>query len=333
MTRLALLAATALALLPLAAPTPARAQGAAPVSPVAVVNAFEGFFGAHAGFRRSHAKGICAEGSFVGTAEGQRLSRASFFAGQPVPGVLRFSTGGGNPRASDVARGVRGLGASFSLPNNESFGMAMISTPMFFATTPQQLMGFFESRRPDPATGQPDPQRVAAFNAANPETLRQGAWLAANPPPASYATAPYNSASSFILVDAAGERRHARWSFVPVAGIQGLTDEQMRTLGPDFLFDELRGRVAAGPVAFDMMITLAQPGDDVNNPTIAWPADRPAVNAGRLTVTAVSPDAGGACRDIIFNPIALPAGIEPSADPTLPARAPAYAVSLSRRRQ
>jgi catalase len=69
----------------------------------------------------------------------------------------------------------------------------------------------------------------------------------------------------------------------------------------------------------------------VTNPTVAWPADRPAVNVGRLTVTSVAPDDGGSCRPIIFNPTALPAGIEPSADPTLPVRAPAYAVSLSRR--
>jgi catalase len=326
--RLLLLAATALAALPLA--TPARAQ-TAPATPQALVGALEGTFGQHAGFRRSHAKGICAEGSFVGNAEGQRLSRASVFSGQPAPAVLRFSVGGGNPNLSDTSRSVRGLGVVLTLPNNESFGMAMISSPMFFAATPEQFVSFIESRRPDPATRMPDPQKVAAHNAAFPETTRQGAWLAANAPPASYATAAYNSASSFIFVDRAGERRHARWSFVPVAGVQGLTAEQMQSLPGNFLFDELRQRAARGPVAFDMMVTLAQPGDEVSNPTIAWPADRPAVNVGRLTVTAVSPDDGGSCRAIIFNPTALPAGIEPSADPTLPARAPSYAVSLSRR--
>lgn len=329
MTRLALLAATALALPLFAAPAPARAQGA---SPVALVNSLEGVFGTHAGARRSHAKGVCATGSFIGTAEGARISTASIFSGQPAPGVLRFSVGGGNPRASDTSRSVRGLAASFTLPDNETFGMALISAPVFFAATPAQFVAFMEARRVDPATGQPDQARIAAFSAANPETTRQGAWLAANAPPASYASAAYHSANSFIFTDAAGTARHARWSFVPVGGIQGLTPAQMQSLPADFLIDELRARAAAGtPIAFDMMVTFAAAGDDVTNPTIAWPAERPAVNAGRLTVTGVSPDAGGACRNIIFNPTALPRGIAPSADPTLPARAPAYAVSLSRR--
>jgi catalase len=328
-----ILASTALAGLALASAA-ARAQAPAqPLgSPVGLVDSLQGVFGTHAGARRSHAKGVCATGSFTGSAEGARISTAAFFNGQAVPAVLRFSVGGGNPRAPDTGRSVRGLGASFTLPNNESFGMALISAPMFFAATPAQFQAFMEARRVDPATGQMDSTRVAAFSAANPETTRQGAWLAANPPPASYATAAYNSVNSFIFVDAAGQRRHARWSFVPVGGVQGLTPEQMQTLPANFLVGELRNRAAAGtPIAYDLMVTFAEPGDDVTNPTTAWPADRPAVNAGRLTVTGVSPDEGGACRAIIFNPTALPRGIEPSADPTLPARAPSYAVSLSRR--
>ena len=35
----------------------------------------------------------------------------------------------------------------------------------------------------------------------------------------------------------------------------------------------------------------------------------------------------------MFNPVLLPAGIDPSEDPMLLIRAPAYAVSLSRRTQ
>jgi catalase len=331
--RAVLLAGTTLALFGLPISTPLAQAPAQPAgSPVALVDSLQGVFGSHAGARRSHAKGICATGSFTGSAEGARISTAAFFNGQAVPAVLRFSVGGGNPRAPDTGRSVRGLGASFTLPNNESFGMAMISAPMFFATTPAQFQGFMEARRVDPATGQMDAARVAAFSAANPETTRQGAWLAANPPPASYATAAYHSVNAFVFADAAGQRRHARWSFVPVGGVQGLTAEQMQSLPANFLVDELRTRAAAGtPIAYDMMVTFAEPGDDVTNPTIAWPADRPAVNAGRLMVTGVSSDDGGACRAIIFNPTALPRGIEPSADPTLPARAPSYAVSLSRR--
>lgn len=92
---LSTLALTA-ALLPLASP-PAQAQA----DPNRVVDAFEGAFGQHAGFRRSGAKGVCAVGEFVGNAEGRALSTASAFSGRPVPVVARFSVGGGNPRAPD----------------------------------------------------------------------------------------------------------------------------------------------------------------------------------------------------------------------------------------
>lgn len=40
---------------------------------------------------------------------------------------------------------------------------------------------------------------------------------------------------------------------------------------------------------------------------------------------------GGACDAMTFNPLVLPAGIKPSADPVLNARAAPYALSLGRR--
>jgi len=48
--------------------TPA-APPAAPVSPVALVDQFEATGGKFEGYRRSGAKGICAMGEFVGSAE------------------------------------------------------------------------------------------------------------------------------------------------------------------------------------------------------------------------------------------------------------------------
>jgi catalase len=61
------------------------------------------------------------------------------------------------------------------------------------------------------------------------------------------------------------------------------------------------------------------------------PEDRKKLNLGRLTVTAVAPDASGPCLTITYNPTALPKGVEPSADPMLAARAAPYGVSLGRR--
>ena len=48
-------------------------------------------------------------------------------------------------------------------------------------------------------------------------------------------------------------------------------------------------------------------------------------------IDAVEAGAGGACDKITFNPLVLPKGMKPSADPVLLARPAPYAVSLGRR--
>jgi catalase len=46
--------------------------------------------GAHEGFRRAHAKGICIAGTFLAGAEAKTLSRAAVFSGDVVPVTGRF---------------------------------------------------------------------------------------------------------------------------------------------------------------------------------------------------------------------------------------------------
>ncbi|HZF77556.1 MAG TPA: catalase family peroxidase [Acetobacteraceae bacterium] len=310
---------------------PARA--AEPPSPEAIVDAFEAVLGPIRTHRPSHPKGTCAAGHFVATPEGARLSVAPVFNGQRVPTIIRFGVAGSNPGVADTARGTRGLSIRFETPSGEIWDMANISAPIFGAPTPQALVDGLLARRPDPATGQPNAQAVAAFVAANPATTLQGRWLAANNPPASWATTPYWGVNAFRFRGADGEVRHARWSFEPRAGTQRLTEEQMRSLPADFLADDLRRRVAAAPVEFDMVLQFPGPGDDLTNPTVAWPEERPRTVVGRLSVTEVATGPGGACDPISFMTLDMPPGVELSDDPTLQARAAPYAVSLSRRLQ
>lgn len=303
----------------------------APVGPAAMVDAFEGASGKHPGFRRSGAKGVCASGEFVGDAEGRALSTASAFSGRPVPVIARFSVGGGNPKASDKGKSTRGLALQLDLPDGEVWQMANISAPVFAASTPQMLAGLLEARRLDPATGKLDAARAKAFEEAHPDVTAQMRWLAAAPVPASYGSVNYWGVNAFGFVDAKGEKRLGKWVFEPVKGTRGLTDEELRALPDEFLIDELRRRVAAEPLEFVMRLQLAAPGDRTDSATVPLPAERPSVTLGRLTLRQVEPGAGGACDPITFNPLALPKGIEPSADPILLARPAPYAVSLGRR--
>jgi catalase len=119
--------------------------------------------------------------------------------------------------------------------------------------------------------------------------------------------------------------------FEPVGGTQGLSDDEAKAKGVEFLFDDLRQRVAAGPVAFDFMLQLAQPGDKIDSAVTPLPEDRKKISLGRLTIKSVSADSTGPCVTINYNPMVLPKGVEASADPMLAARAAPYAISLSRR--
>lgn len=320
-----LLLATAMTL-PLAfALGPVRAQD---FDPIAAIDALEGTFGAHAGARRSHAKGVCVSGRFVGTPDGRALSSASLFSGAAHPVIGRFSVGGGNPRASDKARSVRGLAFEATLPNNEIFVTTMLSAPVFFVGKPEHFAPFIASRRPDPATGMPNPDRVRAFNEAHPDTRPQIEYLANAPVPASYGTTNYWGVHAFKFVDSARVARHVKWSFEPVGGTLGLTAEQMAALPNDFLVDEL---VRRGAVAFDMVVQIGEAGDDVTSPIATWPATRQKRTVGRLTLDRVDTAANAPCVAKNFDPNLLPHGIEASDDPVLQARSPSYAISVQRR--
>lgn len=296
-----------------------------------MVDQFERTGGKFDGYRRSGAKGVCASAEFVGSAEGRALSASSAFNGQPVPVIARFSIGGGNPKAPDNAKSQRNMALQFNLSGGEIWQMGNISAPIFGAATPQQMLGRLQSLAPDPQTKKPDPEKVRAFAEANPEVLLQGKYFAGQPVPASFGKVNYWGVHGFGFVDSAGKKQNGKWVFEPVGGTQGLSDEEAKAKGPDFLFDELRQRVAAGGVAFGFNLQLAQPGDRIDSAVTPLPDDRKKVTLGRLTIKAVAPDANGPCLAITYNPMILPKGVEPSADPMLAARAAPYAVSLGRR--
>ncbi|MBL8307637.1 MAG: catalase family peroxidase [Rubrivivax sp.] len=303
----------------------------ADVDPQQLLNQFESTFGKFEGYRRSGAKGICAVGEFVGSAEGRALSVSSAFSGKPVPVTVRFSVGGANPRAADNTKSQRNLALQFNLPGGELWQMGNISAPVFGAATPEQFLGRLQSLQPDPATKAADPAKVKAFADANPEVLLQGKYFASQPVPASFGSVNYWGVHTFGFVNGQGDKQLGKWTFEPVAGTQGLSDEEAKAKGPSFLFDDLRQRVAAGNVAFDFKLQLAQPGDRIDSVVHPLPEDRRKVTLGRLTIKSVSADGGGDCLAITYVPTVLPKGVEASPDPMLFARAAPYGVGLGRR--
>lgn len=309
---------------------PAQAADA-PVEADQVVSAIETVFGVTPGERRNHTKGTCASGEFVGTKEAAKLSRSALFSGRPVPVVARFSLSGGNPKAPDVAKSARGMALQFKLPKGQLHNMAMLNTPMFGAASPQTFLDLMLALKADPATGKPDPEKMRAFKASHPDNLAQAQYLASNNPPASYADSAYWGIHTFKAVDRKKRVTLVRWQFVPQGGEKRLSDEELKTAGANFLEQTLIDRAKQGAVRWDMMLTIGQPGDSENDPTVLWPVERQRIKAGTLTITVAEAQKGAPCEPINFDPLVMADGMAPSDDPILRFRSPAYAVSFGKR--
>ncbi|WP_165323263.1 catalase family peroxidase [Rhizorhabdus phycosphaerae] len=280
-----------------------------------------------AGFRRAHAKGVCLTGSFQSSGALAPYSRSPLFARGSTPLLGRFSLGGGNPTAPDLKAPVRSLAFVLSQPDGQQWRSAMNTPPVLAVGTPQAFFDQIGAMKPDPATGKPDPARIAAFFAAHPESAPFRAWQAAYKPSSSWATERYNSINAFYLVAPDGSRRAVRWQAVPKAAAIPMQESD----DPLALQKELAARLARGPVEFDLMFTFAGAGDDPADATKPWPAGRQQLSAGVLSITAMRPQAGGACNGLTFDPLVLPDGIAASDDPILRARSSAYAESYRRR--
>jgi catalase len=299
------------------------------LTPGRIIDQFQANAGVHPGYRRNHAKGVCVAGYFQGSGEAAPYSVAQVFAqGQRTPVVGRFAIPGGNPYAPDGSVPIRSMALRFALANGQQWRTGMNSMPVFPVATPQAFFAQLQAGQPDPATGKPDPKKLAAFFAAHPETAAFRAWAKTAKPSASFATDGYWGLDAFVFTGPDGARHAVRWRMAP----ESVDDGAIAPANdPDYLAADLRQRLSHGPLRWKLLVTLAKPGDPTNDATKAWPADRPTVDAGTLVVESEQPQDSGPCRDINYDPTVLPDGIAISDDPLLPARSAAYADSYLRR--
>lgn len=299
------------------------------VDPETIVKALLAAGGAHPNVRASGAKGICVKGTFTPSAEARTLSKAPHFA-RTVPVTARFSMGGSNPNISDKAKPVtRGFAMRFSDETGDLV-LLMISAPVFSSKTPQQLLDSVTVRLPE-LGGKPNADKIRAFTAANPETTNQATWLNARPVPASFAGVDYWAVHAYTLSNEQGEGKVAKLKTVAIAGQLSLSEDELKARPDNFYIDELKQRLAKGPISFDLVAILAEPGDTTDDLTAAWPEqERKSVKLGLIGISALEPNA--TCDAATFDPVTnLPDGIVAPKDPMFEVRSPTYAISLSGR--
>lgn len=299
--------------------------------PEQVVDAIHDINGRHDGTRAVHARGLLCAGTFTATPAAARLTRAAHMQGEPVRATVRFSNGGGDPGAPDYAKDGRGLAVKLYLDDGARTDLVGITLPQFFVRTPEDFLEFTRARKPDPETGGPDMQRMGAFLEQHPEALPAIQHALSQPAPASYAQLAYHGIHAFRWTAPDGSERWVRFTFTPAAGEAGLSDDEAREKGADYLQEEIRERLGAGPVEFALEVAIAADGDDPDDPTTAWPDDRDRVTVGSLVVEGIDETRERDGDVLVFDPTRVTDGIELSGDPILRFRPDAYAVSVERR--
>ena len=314
----------------LVAATPALAQDTRPLGERLYDVVVSGLPHTYPGYRANHAKGGVFEGSFTASPEAASLSVSEHFQGKAVPMVIRYSNAGGIPDAADNApsAAIRAMAFTFNLPDGASTDLMCINMPVFVVRTPEEFITFNKAAQASgPGVAQPTP--VAQYIASHPET--KAFITTPKPMPVSYGTQDYYAIHAYRLVNAAGEGHFVRFHVVPEAGRAFVSPEQAAAAAPNVLLDEMRGRVAKGPVAYHLMAQIAEPGDVTNDSTVSWPESRKVVDLGTITVTKAVADSATVEKKLGFLPNKVVAGLEISDDPFLQARAEAYGVAYPKR--
>jgi catalase len=297
--------------------------------PTQIVDLANKVDGAHPGFRAFHAKGVVVEGTFKGTPEARRLSRAILFNGSNIPVTARFSDGSGMPTVPDGSPAMpRGIAIKYHLPSAPATDMVTNSFKFFPVGTGEDFRDLLQAITASPPDA-PHPNKVEQFFGSHPNAPKA---IGSLPIPDSFADEEYHGIDAFIFVNKSGQRQAVRYVIAPEKVVH-ITPEEAAKQSPNYLFDDLAKRIARKPVVFHVKAVLAEPGDQTKDASQPWPDDRKVVDLGVLTLTKIVPDSLEVQKKLLFLPTNLTPGIELSDDPLPAVRAAAYGVSFGRRSQ
>lgn len=288
---------------------------------VEAIDRINAVFGRHLRTRALHAKGAFYHGTFTASPDAAERCLAGHLQGDPVPILVRWSNGGGNPKEPDKAPDVRGMAVSFRLRDGSSTNLLGQTAPRFPVRTPEDFVEFVEAAQ--------KPLTLPLFLLKHRSALGPlGANIKAKAlvPPPSYAAATYYPVHAYGWVAADGSRRWVRYVLRPT----GFEPLAQTFSGADALREEITARLAQGPAVYDLRVTVAARGDDPHDPMSVWKGSEE-FSAGTLSITDLAPDpeADGSIK--VFDPTSVVEGIELSDDPILHYRALAYSESANRR--
>ncbi|MFT7773613.1 catalase family peroxidase [Roseateles sp.] len=294
-----------------------------------IVDLIHGVLGLHEGYRTLHADGRLYRGVFQANEEARRFSRAIHLNGDVVPATVRFSKGGGDPFAHFSA--TVGMATRFYLPDGDITNLVMLSQKLFVARSIEEFIELVTVAQPTAPGAGPNLPALQAFLKTNPRVANVFRMRAESAAPVSFAHTAFHAIHAFRFINAEDKVTHLRVHWEPVGGVLGQFASELAQASPSVLFDELDARLAEAPIAFNLVVELAEPGDPLDDPTTLWPAGRKLVTIGRLEVRAPTTEQEIGDRVMNHDPSKLTDGIEATDDPILQIRRGVYEVSAAQR--
>ncbi|HSJ10918.1 MAG TPA: catalase [Longimicrobiales bacterium] len=329
------------------------------VSSEQMLDAFKADAPGHvAGTRWAHTHGVGVVGHFVASDVARQYCVAEHFQGQPVPVTVRLSDGSSDPQRHDERPDTRGLAVKFHARDGSEHDLLSMTLPVFGARTREEFVAVSKAFVPTPVGKPPswfrrnilDPLMLRQAPPPPPPgvTMSGGMGLAqyagthafarafvidagAAQVPVSWARIAYHAVHTFIAVAPDGERRYVRFHWQPVDGVFPVPPDDIAGLATDFLSTEMQQRLKHAAARFTLKMTIGDPGDAVNDPTESWPVTRRSITMGILYLEAMAASRGIDVDRLSYNPMRLPAGIEPSDDEILHARGEIYALACHER--
>jgi len=250
---------------------------------------FDKIFGLHPGFRPAHARGTMLTGTFTPSLDAASLTRAPHIARESTPVTARFSNATGLPLIpdNDPNANPRGLAIRFHLAERVHTDIISHSTDGFPTRTGQEFLEFLRAAASsDPS--KPPPSPIQTFLGSHPKAL---AFVQTpKPSPSSFARESYFGVTALRFINKDGVSRYGRYRIRPDAGTEHLDEATAKSKDANYLFDELKERIASGPMGFQILVQVANHDDIVDDATIHWPEEQPLVSLGKIVLTKRVPD-------------------------------------------
>ena len=278
--------------------------------------------------RAVHAKGTMVEGTFTPDPAARSLSKAKLFTLSTAKVLGRFSDFTGIPTIPDNIEGAspRGMAVKFTVPGESEVDVVMHNFNGFPTRTSAE---FRELLLAVAASGKnaPKPTPLDTFLASHPIAKT---FLTTQKSPESFATSAFFGVNSIKFTNAQGQPTFVRYQFIPAAGEHYLDAAALQAKDANYLQSEIGQRLAKEPVSFTWYAQIADQGDVIDDPSIAWPPTRKLVKLGVVSMTGIVPDQASADKKTLFLPGNLPDGLE-AADPMIQVRSESYPISFRHR--